>query len=159
MANPRLIVTNISKPIKDAYAQVFDPSKRAPDPAVRLLGDTIEIDYTYNDFGEQYRGLRQFIAVQANIKNERESWLEKFATPFYKQEQKNSIDSTRDSFRAFAFPPSTDPGLNPDDPNETQQTATAKCLATAPGMCLGGGHSDTNTKALLCDALDNDSLT
>jgi hypothetical protein len=159
MANPRLIVTNVSKPIKDAYAQVFDPSKRAPDPAVRLLGDTIEIDYTYNDFGEQYRGLRQFIAVEAKIKNERESWLEKFATPFYKQEQKNSIDSTRDSFRGFAFPPSTDPGLKPDDPNETQQTATAKCLAAAPGMCLGGGHSDTNTKALLCDALDNGSLT
>ncbi|HEY6431778.1 MAG TPA: ankyrin repeat domain-containing protein [Acetobacteraceae bacterium] len=85
---------------------------------------------------------------------------EDFGTPELQGQRKKSLDDARDSFRTMVYP-ATDPSTTtPIIPAMDQATGIAAMTANpGDGFCLGTGHDDQESKAMLCNAVDSGALT
>src|ERR1043165_5139786 len=76
------------------------------DPHIHFTAHTIDIDYTFEDIDQFYKMLKLVINETNKV-----TWLEKFATPEYKEEIKNQLNASRDHFDKFPFGPEADAGI------------------------------------------------
>lgn len=120
------------------------------DGKVRLAATSLEFDHPYDDFAALYPNVKGTVDF-----GNRDSWHDKYATPEYKQEMAEKLDTSRDHFRDFKYPDQKDPGLGE---GMDGRAGTTKILSDGPGMVIANEHTDQHTKDLMVQALDDQDI-
>ncbi len=110
--------------------------------------DFKDIRFVYPDITNVIVGFKKAVYV-----------AEDFGTPALEARRKQLLDDARDEFRDTdyaAIDPATTTAITPN----MDQAAGLTALMANPGagFCLGTAHDDLQSKAMLCDGLDNGTL-
>ena len=137
------------KILKPDSRVAFDPGSRS-----------ITMNLSYADFMDRYPTTKQYLVSRApkTAATPKEDFINAFGTEEEKSHMAKMLEALRDHYRDFDFEDQDDPGIDPSQ-RQAEQTKALLGKVANPGILLGGGHGDKNTKDLLIDNMKNGTIS
>ncbi len=134
-----------------------------PDPRIVFdLGNRdVSINMSYADLMDRFPNLKQTLYMAGQVGGDhtpKEAFYLAFATEEEKQHAAKMLDDSREHYRGFAYQNTPNPNINPAQ-TQAQQTAHLLNDPNNPGMILGGGHGDKDTKDMLIASMNDGTIS